>query len=350
MLHSEHVIAVPPGETIREQLENRGMSQKEFALRMGMSEKHMSHLINGKVELTPEVSLRLESVLGIPAKFWTNLESVYRERLARVNEELEFERDREIAQKFPYAKLATLGWVPSTRKMEEKVKNLRTYFGVARLEILDTLRVPGIAYRKMGENETSDYALAAWAQRARIEARDIAASPINIKHLKECIPEIRMLTIREPHVFCRELHRILAECGIIIIFLPHISGSFLHGASFVDGNHIVLGLTVRGKDADKFWFSLFHELYHIIEGHIYDFCETSEEQEVLADEFARDTLIPMKQYQKFVSQGDMSAQAICNFAEQVGVAPCIILGRLQKENIVPYNWHQGLKIHYKLVQ
>lgn len=350
MLHSEHVIAVPPGETIREQLDNRGMSQKEFALRMGMSEKHMSHLINGKVELTPEVSLRLESVLGIPAKFWTNLESAYRERLARVNEELEFERDREIAQKFPYAKLATLGWVPPTRKMEEKVKNLRAYFGVARLEILDTLSVPGIAYRKMGENATSDYALAAWAQRARIEARDIAVSPINIKHLKECIPEIRVLTIREPHVFCRELHRILAECGIIIIFLPHISGSFLHGASFVDGNHIVLGLTVRGKDADKFWFSLFHELYHIIEGHIYDFCKTSEEQEILADEFARDTLIPMKQYQKFVSQGDMGAQAICNFAEQVGVAPCIILGRLQKENIVPYNRHQGLKIHYKLVQ
>ena len=74
-------IAIPPGATIREQLENRGIPQKEFALRMGMSEKHISSLINGKVELTPEVALRLESVLGLPARFWNNMESVYREQL-----------------------------------------------------------------------------------------------------------------------------------------------------------------------------------------------------------------------------------------------------------------------------
>ena len=74
-------IAVPPGATIREQLENRDIPQKEFALRMGMSEKNISSLINGKVELTPEVALRLESVLGLPARFWNNMESVYREQL-----------------------------------------------------------------------------------------------------------------------------------------------------------------------------------------------------------------------------------------------------------------------------
>lgn len=74
-------IAVSPGATIREQLENRDITQKELALRMGMSEKDISSLINGKVELTPEVALRLESVLGLPARFWNNMESVYREQL-----------------------------------------------------------------------------------------------------------------------------------------------------------------------------------------------------------------------------------------------------------------------------
>lgn len=348
MLHSRNIAAVPPGETIREQLENRGMSQKEFSIRMGMTEKHISRLINGKVELTPDMSLRLESVLGIPAKFWNNLEAIYREKLARAIAELEFEKDMEIAQKFPYAKISALGWVPATRKVEEKVENLRVFFEVARLEILDTLKVPGIAYRKIGENNSSDYASAAWAQRARIEARGVKAAPINIKRLKDNICEIRMLTIKEPYFFCMELRRLLAECGIVIIFLPHISGSFLHGASFVDGNHIVLGLTVRGKDADKFWFSLFHELYHIIEGHIYEAKGTTEEQEKLADQYARDTLIPMDLYSAFVRQGNMSEQAIVCFAKVVGVAPCIVLGRLQKENLVPYNWHRNLKIHYQI--
>jgi addiction module HigA family antidote len=80
-------IATAPGATIKEQLVNRGMSQKEFAVRMDMSEKHISHLINGEVILTPDVANRLESVLGVPAKFWNNLESIYRQKLLLVEEE-----------------------------------------------------------------------------------------------------------------------------------------------------------------------------------------------------------------------------------------------------------------------
>jgi len=56
------------------------MSQKEFAARMDMSEKHISKLINGEVQLTPETAVRLEMVLGVPAKFWNNLEAIYREK------------------------------------------------------------------------------------------------------------------------------------------------------------------------------------------------------------------------------------------------------------------------------
>ena len=69
MVKSRSFIATPPGATIKEQLIDRGLSQKEFALRMGMSEKHISKLINGDVQLTPEVAVRLEMVLGVPAKF-----------------------------------------------------------------------------------------------------------------------------------------------------------------------------------------------------------------------------------------------------------------------------------------
>ena len=77
MVRSRSFIATPPGATIKEQLNDKGMSQREFAARMDMSEKHISKLINGEVQLTPEVAVRLEVVLGVPAKFWNNLEAVY---------------------------------------------------------------------------------------------------------------------------------------------------------------------------------------------------------------------------------------------------------------------------------
>jgi HTH-type transcriptional regulator / antitoxin HigA len=347
MMHSKKTIAVPPGATIREQLESRGMKQKEFALRMGLSEKHISHLINGQVELTQDVALRLESVIGVPASFWNNLESLYREKLTRVIAEKELERDVELAVAFPYLKMAALGWVASSRNPEEKVFNLRRFFEVAKLDLLDGLRIPGIAYRRTGTNGTSDYSLAAWAQKARIEARRYKTASINISRLEKQIPRIREMTIKNPEVFCNELTTLFAGCGVALVFLPHIGGSFLHGASFYDGNHIVIGLTVRGRYADKFWFSLFHEICHVIRGHISS-SQTIKEQEEEADAFARDVLIPKEQYETFIRANCFTKDSIVVFANTIGISPGIVLGRLQKENYVLYNRYNDLKVKYQI--
>lgn len=347
MMHSKNTIAIPPGATIREQLESRGMTQKEFALRMGLSEKHISHLINGQVELTQDVALRLESVLGLPASFWNNLESIYREKLTRVIAEQELEQDVELAAAFPYSKMAVLGWVAAARKAEDKVHNLRRFFEVAKLDLLNGLRFPGIAYRRTGTNETSDYSLAAWAQKARVEARKNKTAPINISKLEQEIPRIREMTIKDPGVFCNELTTLFAGCGIALVFLPHVGGSFLHGASFYDGNRIVMGLTVRGRDADKFWFCLFHEMCHILKGHI-SASQSNKEQEDEADLFAREILITQEQYEIFISANCFTKDSIISFAHRIGISPGIVLGRLQKENYVPYNRYNDLKVKYQI--
>ena len=80
-------------------------------------------------------------------------------------------------------------------------------------------------------------------------------------------------------IFRLELKKELAECGIALVFVLHLKGSFLKGATFMDGNKIVVGLTARGKDADKFWFSLFHELAQIILGHVNQLNGTTEDDE-----------------------------------------------------------------------
>ena len=112
MNQSKTYIATPPGETIKEQLQDRGMQQKEFAVRMNLSEKHVSRLINGDVQLTPDMAVKLEMVLAVPAAFWNKLEAIYREKLANVKEEISFENEFALAKRFPYSEMADLGWVP----------------------------------------------------------------------------------------------------------------------------------------------------------------------------------------------------------------------------------------------
>ena len=348
MVKSRSFIATPPGATIKEQLIDRGLSQKEFALRMGMSEKHISKLINGDVQLTPEVAVRLEMVLGVPAKFWNKLEATYREKLIKANAENEMDSDKELVKKLPYREMSKNGWVPETREATEKVIYLRKYFEVVNLEIIKDMKLSKIACRRLAEKEKCNLDLLAWAKKAKLEALDIETSLIDLKTLKEKLPEIRSMTAMNPADFCPKLIEMLSGCGIALVFLPHIGGSFLHGATFRDGNKIVVGLTVRGKDADKFWFSLFHELGHILLGHINQSDGTTDEDEEAADNFAKETLIPTVEFNAFTSLNDFSKTSICSFAQKQNILCGIVVGRLQKEGFINYNRCNDLKTKYVL--
>ncbi|MDO4488427.1 MAG: helix-turn-helix domain-containing protein [Eubacteriales bacterium] len=290
MARSRSFIATPPGATIKEQLNDRGMSQKEFAARMDMSEKHISKLINGDVQLTPECAVKLEMVLGVPAKFWNNLEALYREKLVKVENENSMEIDEEIARRFPYAEMANLEWVSKTSNNKERVIRLRKYFEVVELSLLVNKQITRIACKRLDVSEKRDLVIMAWAQRAKVIARDIETEPVNTKKLSKCIDEIKGMTVMAPEDFIPGLKAILSGCGIALVFLPLLKDTFLQGATFIDGNKIVLGLTAFENDAERFWFNLFHELGHIILGHISNPDGTTENEEVEADKWARNQL------------------------------------------------------------
>lgn len=352
MVRSRSYIATPPGATVKEQLRDRGMNQKEFAARMDMSEKHISRLINGEVQLTPDVAVRLEMVLGVPAKFWNNLEAVYREKIVKAEAENAMDADVSLARQFPYSEMAKFGWVPETRDIKKKVVHLRKYFEVVELSLLGNNQITRIACRRLAITKKSDLALMAWAQEAKIKARDIETAPINVSGLISELSDIRRMTVVKPAKFCPVLRKKLADCGIALVFLPHLKGSFLQGATFLDGNKIVVGLTARGKDADKFWFSLFHELAHIILGHVGQVNGTSNEDEKAADAWSGNMLIAEEKFEAFrdVWNRERSEQNVLRFAKSQEIAPGIVVGRMQREGMIGYNEFNDLKEQYVIAE
>lgn len=349
MNRSQTYIAIPPGETIKEQLSFRGMTQKEFAVRMGLTEKHVTNLLKGRVQLTSNVAMRLESVLNVPAIFWENLESLYREALLKVEMENQMEADAEIVKKLPYGDMVSNGWIPSSDDSYEKVSNLRKFFEVSTLKLIGDRAISRIACRRFSSGDKSDYALLAWAQKAKLEARNLQTEPINISGLEKNIQKIRMMSIYPPEVFCSKLKKIFSDNGVALVFLPHIENSALHGASFYDGRKIVIGLTVCGRYADIFWFSLFHEVAHVIYGHIGQAEGTSDEDEKAADLFASEVLVPSEELKSFVQSKIFTSDALKQFAELVDIDVGILVGRLQHDGIIGYNKFNSLKKKYDFI-
>ncbi|MEU8201965.1 HigA family addiction module antitoxin [Streptosporangium sp. NPDC049046] len=89
--------AVPPGETIREYLDELGMTQRELATRLGLSAKHVNRLVQGLVPLSHEIAQRLELVTGMPAKLWNRLEADYQSAQQRLRMEHEIRKRRPIS-------------------------------------------------------------------------------------------------------------------------------------------------------------------------------------------------------------------------------------------------------------
>lgn len=283
---SHTYVAIPPGATIKEMLDDRGMTQKEFAARMDMSEKHISKLINGEVHLTHDAAIRLEMVLGMPAHFWTGLEDLYRQTQIRVKEERALDEDQQLASRMPYAEMASYGWVPATRNRKEKALNLRRYFEVVNLSLITNTRINRIICHRLETSDKADLALLAWAQQARIQARDVETSRLNIRTLEEMLPQISALQDLQPDEYRPALQQILAECGIALIYLPRLKGSYLQAATFRDGNKIVIAMASGMRGARTFWYNLYHELGHICLGHLEREKGTDENDERAADAWA----------------------------------------------------------------
>jgi len=340
-------VAIPPGETLKENLEYLGMPQNELARRTGLSPKHINEIIKGKSAITEETALKLEYVLGIPASFWNNLESNYQETLARLKDDKELEEEYEIAKEIPYSHMSKYNWIENSKDEKARVKNLRSFFGVSSLR-----QVPLVfsgAFRKADGPNTSSYALAAWLRKGILLGNKIKTEPYNKQSLKKLIPRFRELTLRHPNEFYPEMVELCASCGIALVLVQHLPKTYACGATqWLTSDKAVVQLSIRGARADIFWFTFFHEIAHILlqdkkEFHIQESNNnTCDEDE--ADERASNWLIPPSEYEAFVeSDAYYNRSSIMSFSKKVGVHPCIVVGRLLHDNKIEYTKYSDLR-------
>ena len=66
-----------PGTILKAELRERGIKQKSFAEAIGMRPSHLSALLHGARNISPQVAAKIEAVLHIPARIWLNLQDNY---------------------------------------------------------------------------------------------------------------------------------------------------------------------------------------------------------------------------------------------------------------------------------
>lgn len=350
-------LIIHPGETLIEILEDREMSQKELAVRTGMTEKHISTVVKGQKNISVAFAKKLEYALGIDASFWINLQSNYDRELLEFEEvnnitEVEVAILKPLKQVMEY--IVSRKWMNENCNEAEKVLQLRKILAVSNLTAIPNITYNAAYRAQVATNINVDtYVLYAWQRICEIMTKNIAVSDeLDIDLLKEHIPEIRKLMFEDVNIVQKKLEEIFAKCGIAFKIVKHFHGAPVQGfIKKTDDEKLILCMTIRKSRADIFWFTLFHEIGHIINGDVkqkfIDFDSTQSDMEAKADAFARDTLMNAQEYKTFVLQKDYSLNAIDIFSKKQGVKSYIVIGRLQSDGILEWSQYNERIVYYK---
>jgi len=339
--------AVVPGETLQETIDALGIDQRELAARSGLSAKHINQIIKGLVPISHDTAIRLERVTGVPARMWNTLESNYREQLARLEEHDRLQKHLEWLKAIPVKELVKRGAIEASSERSELLEAVLAFFGVASVEAWEEgWSVPQFAFRKSLAFEGKVGAMATWLRLGELEAQKIECQPFDKGQFRSAVDEIRTLTVRGPDVFVPRMLALCAAAGVAVALVPEIKGAPVSGAAkWLTPSKAMICLNLRGKRNDRFWFTFFHEAGHILhdskkETYI-DVDYQDDPRERQANHFAATILIPASYDREL--QGLTSYAAVEAFAKRIGIAPGIVVGRLQREGIIDYRQFNGLK-------
>jgi len=345
-------LVLPPGETLKETLQALDMPQSELAMRMGRPEKTISEIVNAKTKITADTALQLEKVLGVPADFWLTLESNYRAFVARSEDRERLRASIDWLKRFPTKEMVKRGWISRFKDQIAQLNEVLRFFGVASpQEWARWWRKTQAAFRIAKSVKVDDPALAVWLRQGEVQSHGMQCEPFSADGFKQALSRIRNMT-GDYEAFDAAVIKACAECGVALVFVPQMPRSGVSGAArWLAPNKALIQLSLRYRTNDQLWFSFFHEAYHLLHDlkkEIFlDAAAASAEvtcDDEKADQWAADFLIHPSDWRKLVTSRKITKRLVRRFAQSIGVAEGIVVGRLQHEGRLPFSHFNDLKV------
>lgn len=343
-----------PGRILKRELEARGWTQKDLAEIMGRPHQTINGIINGNKQITPETAIELAEALGTSAELWTNLESKYRLYAAKKESE-HSSGDNEIARKSwlyglaPVAEMVKRGWIVGADSVDELEVQICRFFDIAHVK--ETPRL-SVSCRQAEDRDPKTSAQMAWVKRVESIAREQVVPSFDRQQLEAAVPEILSYALVPKGV--ELVADKLRSLGVRFVILPQLSKTFLDGAAFYLDGYPVIALTLRYDRIDNFWFTLMHEIGHIVAGHKGSYLDDMDnlevnKEETEANQLAAGWLLREQELTYFVKRTKpyFSEEKIVVFARSQQRHPGIVVGRLQRDKVMPYKNLSKLKVKVK---
>jgi HTH-type transcriptional regulator / antitoxin HigA len=248
----------PPGDTLRDLMEERAITQAELSRRLGRPAQAVNEIMAGKKEITEDTALELERVLQVPAQFWMARESRYREYLARLRAANEHKEHLPWLDLFPIKALQGMGFLPqgrlTTAFKEQLVEPMLRFFGVASPEgwaaQYDGMQAQ---FRRTKPNkQTDDAAITAWLRMGELQSAKLRTADYSAPALTAAIPSLLALSTEPADALRPQLVQLCSEVGVALALVPALPGTHVSGVARWLGDKPLIQLSLLGKSGDAF--------------------------------------------------------------------------------------------------
>ncbi len=255
---------IGPGEAIREELEIRNWQQGDLAEVLGMSKKFVNELIMGKKPITVETARLLSKAFGQSPEYWLNFDIMYRLRekhdTARAKE---VEEKAKIFKYMPVKEMVKKGWFKPYTTLKELKRQVLSFWNIKSLDFsfMEDPELPGFKPVDLSFNYNKYYVLC-WYKMVKRNAKSFRAGNYDKDKLRELVENFHSFLVKESGV--EEFIFELGKTGIKFFVLHHLQKAFIDGASFYDRKNPVVVYACRYDRIDNFWFTMAHEISHIL--------------------------------------------------------------------------------------
>ncbi len=290
--------AVSPSETLKEVMKSLSMKQKELSVRTGLSEQTIIRILKGEQPITFETANKLELVTGVPSRIWNNLEMCYREQLCRIAEEEKLEQGKKWLQTLPVSALISRGVLKNEQNPVPLVRSALQFYGVASVEAWSAVwDNPQAAAKRPRCFETDIGSASAWIRMGERWAKEIVCAEYDRTRFADALQKIREMIVQTQDDCVNEMISLCADSGVAISFVPSLPKVPWYGASkWLSPQKAMILLNPRGHSEDSFWFTFFHQGYHILHGEKKRLYITesrnSDRENQKAERFAAECLLP----------------------------------------------------------
>jgi HTH-type transcriptional regulator/antitoxin HigA len=348
--------SVSPGRTIVKIAEQMGLDHESLPRLLNITYKEFRDLLDGNYVISCDFAKRLGDILGGTKAFWLSREKNFRRCLILESEKKQIEETW--LKDIPVKDIYDFYDQKPTRNINSKIDLCFNFFNVNSVtEWYEKYQflLYRAAFRTSNTFNSKDASVVSWLRFGQIAAEN---SDLKIKFKPELVYQnlnrIKELTIeKDPSYFIPKLSEILCDCGVVLVIEATPSGCSASGATFYHDDVAVIILSFRYKTDDHFWFTLFHEIGHLvlhgdalhIESEDSDFSKEEEE----ANLFSSSVLIP-KEFEDQLNKLSISNwRQIPRTAKTMGISTGILVGQLQHRKILKFSQLNKFKTRFTLV-